>query len=171
MGEPAEKGWSFSLALFRTEDDAVGETALSWRWRLTPLDLALAAAAFLLLVVEPFAVYMVLTHYKGPLLAGTCAPSHEVVVVHSPEGVQAVEHAGGSAPGHEEGGSGDVITPLNVRDPANLVMTPYDATERARVHAEVRARAEADWREALKAANVGAAKAPLAPKPAAEDGK
>lgn len=167
MADPVEKGWSFSLALTRTEDDAVNETALSWRWRLTPLDVALAAAAFLLLVVEPFAVYMVLTHYKGPLLAGTCAPSHEVVVVHTPEEVQAVEHAGGSAPGHEEGGSGDVITPLNVRDPSNLVMTPYDATERARARAELEAQKELQWGEVLKAAS----KAKPAPKTAAEDGK
>lgn len=170
MADPVEKGWSFSLALNRTEDDAVGETAVAWRARLTPADLALAAAAFLLLVVEPFAVYMFLTHYKGPLLAGACVPDNHVVVLHKPQtGVP--EHAGGSAPGHEPGGQRDVITPLLSRDPSHLVMTPYDATDRARAQAELEARRDSEWRAVLKAADVVAGKARFAPEPPAEDGK
>lgn len=164
MGAPDDKGWSVSLSLTRTEDDAVGETALSWRSRLSPLDLVLAAAAFLLFVVEPVAVYLVLTHYKGPLLAGGCAPNQQVVLVHQPQ-TGLPEHAGGSAPGYEEGGKSDVITPLYSRDPSNLVMTPYDATDRARIRAE----RDLQWEEALKAAAAGPAKA--AQKPAAQDGK
>jgi hypothetical protein len=120
---PVERGWSFSFALMRTEGDDAGETALSWRSRLTALDLSLIAAGLVLFLLEPFAIYMLLTHYKGPLLAEKCAPSPHVVVVHQPQdGLP--EHAGGSAPGHEEGGTGDVITPLNVRDPSNLIMGP-----------------------------------------------
>lgn len=170
MGDPVEKSWSVSFSLTRAEDDALGEPALSWRSRFTRLDLALAAAGFLLLVVEPLAVALVLTHYKGPLLAGTCAPSDHVVVVHQPQdGV--FEHAARSAPGHEEGGSGDVITPLNVRDPSNLVMVPYHATERARVQAQKDAEAAIQWREVLKEASQAAAKAERAPIPPAGERK
>ena len=118
-----EKGWSFSVLLTRTGEEEGSEPALSWRQRLSPLDVALIVAGLVLFLVEPFAVYMVLTHYKGPLLAEKCSPSQQVVVVHAPtDGLP--EHGGGAAPGHEEGGSGDVITPLNVRDPSNLIMGP-----------------------------------------------
>lgn len=120
---PAERGWTFSLNLTRTEADGNGETALSWRQRLTALDLALVGAGLVLFLVEPFAIYMLLTHYKGPLLAEKCSPSPNVVVVHQPV-AGPPEHAGGSAPGNEEGGQNDVITPLNVRDPSALIMGP-----------------------------------------------
>lgn len=120
---PVERGWQFSLSLTKTEPDGTGETALSWRQRLSALDLALIAAGLVLFLVEPFAVYMLLTHYKGPLLAEKCAPSPHVVVVHQPqEGLP--EHAAGGAPGDAAGQSSDVITPLNVRDPSALIMGP-----------------------------------------------
>lgn len=122
-GPPVERGWQFSFSLTKTEPDGTGETALSWRQRLSALDLALVGAGLVLFLVEPFAIYMLLTHYKGPLTAGTCAPSSNVVVVHQPsEGLP--DHAGGGAPGNEEGGQSDVITPLNVRDPSALIMGP-----------------------------------------------
>lgn len=136
MGEPdkkdqppakpasVERGWSFSFSVTKTEGDGTGETAASWRARLSPLDMALIAAGLVLFLVEPIAVYMLLTHYKGPLLAEKCAPSPHVVVVHQPQDGGPPEHAAGSAPGNEEGGSGDVITPLNVRDPSALIMGP-----------------------------------------------
>lgn len=165
---PAERGWTFALNLTRTDGDGVGETALSWRQRLSPLDLALVVAGFLLFVVEPAAVYMALTHYKGPLLAGTCAPSQDVVVVHQPS-AGPPEHGGGSAPGYEEGGTGDVITPLNVRDPSNLVMTPSVAPPPRPEPDAVR---EAEWREVLSAATKTSAKrAESAKKPSAEGAK
>ena len=120
---PVEKGWTFSFNLTRTEGEEAGETALSWRQRLSALDVALIAAGLVLFLVEPFAVYMFLTHYKGPLLAEKCSPSSQVVVVHPPtEGLP--ESAARTAPGHEEGGGSDVITPLNVRDPSALIMGP-----------------------------------------------
>jgi hypothetical protein len=145
---PAERSWTFALNLTRTDGDGVGETALSWRQRLSPLDLVLVAAGFLLFVVEPLAVYLALTHYKGPLLAGRCAPSQDVVVLHQPA-AGPPEHGGGSAPGYEEGGTGDVITPLYARDPSNLVMTPYVAPPPRPEPDPVR---EAEWKEALRAA-------------------
>ncbi|TBR24664.1 hypothetical protein EPO15_03695 [bacterium] len=154
MGEPVKKalapvepGWTLAFNLVRTEGDGAGETALSWRQRLTPLDLLLAAVGFLLFVVEPVAVTLALKHGKVALLAEQCAPTSQVVVLHAASGGPP-EHAGGSAPGYEEGGQGDVITPLNVRDPSNLVMTPYHATDRARIAAE----RDNAWREALREA-------------------
>ena len=123
-GPPSERGWQFSFSLTKTEGDGTGETALSWRQRLSALDLALIAAGLVLFLVEPFAVYMLLTHYKGPLLADKCAPSSHVVVVHQAVDGGPAEHAAGGAPGHEEGGHSDVITPLNVRDPSALIMGP-----------------------------------------------
>jgi len=161
---PAEKGWSFALALTKTEGDGTGETALSWRQRLSPLDVALVAAGLVLFLVEPFAVYMFLSHYKGPLLAAKCAPSSHVVVVHQPQEGGPPEHAAGSAPGFEEGGQGDVITPLNVRDPSMLVMTPY-------VYRPPREEpADAQWREVVSAAAKGSEGAASLPKPAKEGG-
>ena len=121
---PVERGWSLSVSLTKSEADGTGETAASWRSRLSPLDLALLAAGLVLFLVEPFAITMFLTHYKGPMLADKCAPSSHVVVVHQPQDGPP-DHAGGSgAPGHTEGGSGDVITPLTVRDPSAGNMGP-----------------------------------------------
>lgn len=121
---PVEKGWTCSFSLTRMEGDGTGETAASWRTRLSPLDLALIGAALVLFLIEPIAVYMFLTHYKGPMLAEKCAPSPHVVVVHQPQEGGPPEHAGGSAPGNTEGLSRDVITPLNARDPSALIMGP-----------------------------------------------
>lgn len=179
---PVERGWAFSFSLARTEGEDVGETVSSWRSRLSALDLSLIGAGLVLFLLEPFAIYMLLTHYKGPLLAETCAPSGDVVVVHHPVDGP-VEHAARSAPGHEPGGRGDVITPLNARDPSNLVMTPYapssieyhGLSERIKeLEAELAVSAapkssDEDWKKVLReAARRGAAVSPP-PKPASFD--
>ncbi|TBR24663.1 hypothetical protein EPO15_03690 [bacterium] len=112
---PAETGWQFSFSLTRAEG---AKAALPWHRRLTPLDLALAAAALAVFLVEPFAIHMLLTHYKVPLAAPACAPSQQVVVVQAP-----AEAAAPETPKGPEAGS-DVITPLNERDPSSLIMGP-----------------------------------------------
>lgn len=141
----AEKSWSLSFSFTRADGEGTGETAVAWRKRLTALDLALLAAGLTLFLIEPIAIYMLLTHYKGPLPGHACAPAQDVVVVHAPvDGPP--EHGLKAAPGHEPGGQGDVITPLNVRDPAALVMTPYTPPP-----------ADDSWKEALRqAARTGA---------------
>lgn len=113
---PVERGWQFSFSLKRAEGGSTD--ALPWRRRLTPLDVALLAAGLALFLVEPFAIHMLLTHYKVPLAAQTCVPSQQVVVVQAQD-----DGAGAAPPGVPESGS-DVITPLNERDPSSLVMGP-----------------------------------------------
>lgn len=111
---PAERGWHLSFTLTRSD----GEAEEKPRRRLTPLDVALLAAGLTLFLVEPFAISMLLSHYRGPRAVEACASSSQVVVVdaaHEPPpaaGEEAVkEHS-------------DVITPLNARDPSSLIMSP-----------------------------------------------
>lgn len=119
---PPSRSWSFSFSVTRTYPDGTGETALTAAKRFSAADLLLIAGALTLLVIEPFAVYMFVTHHKGLVLAESCASGQNVVVYHAPtEGAAAQK---GAAPGDPVGQNSDVITPLNVRDPASLVMTP-----------------------------------------------
>ena len=112
----AERGWHVSFSVTRPE----GGDAVPWRRRLTPLDLALLAAGLALFLVEPFALHMLLTHYKVSLAAQKCVPSQQVVVVHS----QADGAPGEQAVGQTAEQGSDVITPLLDRDPSSLVMGP-----------------------------------------------
>lgn len=119
---PPSRSWSFSFSVTRTYPDGSGDTALALAKRLSAADLLLIAGALTLLVLEPFAVYMYLTHHKGLVLAEACASNPNVVVYHAqPEGGALQK---GTAPGDPVGQNSDVITPLNVRDPSSLVMTP-----------------------------------------------
>lgn len=110
---PVERGWTVSFSVLSAAEGSEPPA----RRRLTPLDAALLAAGLVLFLVEPFAISMLLSHYRGPRQAELCAPSTHVVVVEaSPEGLpQAAESP-------EE--KSDVITPLNVRDPSSLIMGP-----------------------------------------------
>lgn len=113
-----ERGWNVSFSVTCSEGEAA---AKPWRRRVTPLDFAIIAAGLALFFVEPFAIAMLLNHYRGPRLAERCAPSNRVVVV---EAAQAGEKGVEVPAGDEAGQGSDVITPLNVRDPSTLIMGP-----------------------------------------------
>lgn len=114
---PAERGWHVSFSVTSSGGEAAEGRPPR---RLTALDAALLAAGLTLFLVEPYAISMLLSHYRGPRAAEQCAPSNRVVVVEAahegPAGEEGVEQAAGHG--------SDVITPLNVRDPSSLIMGP-----------------------------------------------
>lgn len=113
-----ERGWNLSFSMTRAEGEA---EAKPWHRHVTPLDVAIIAAGLALFLIEPFAISMLLNHYRGPRLAEQCAPSNRVVVVDAaPAGQEGVESKAGDAAEPRS----DVITPLNVRDPSSLIMGP-----------------------------------------------
>lgn len=118
---PTERGWNLSFSMTRAEGEA---EAKPWRRRVTPLDLAILVAGLALFLLEPFAISMLLTHYRGPRLAEQCAPSNSVVVVDAVQAEQAGQEGVESAAGNAAEQGSDVITPLNVRDPSALIMGP-----------------------------------------------
>lgn len=122
---PQTRTWSFSFSMTRADPDGAGETALSWAKRLTVLDVTLIVAGLVLFIVEPFAVAMFLNHHKAPPSIESCASIHgsRVIVSHT-DGGGPGDLSANSAPGDPYGHPGDVITPLNVRDPSSLVMSP-----------------------------------------------
>ena len=156
---PRTRSWAFNLTFTRSAPDEGGETILALAHRVTPLDLVLILALLTLFIIEPFGVYLYLTRHGGLLSAESCAAGNpNVVVTHSAHGAPLTLESGtgGGSPGFEVGGANDVITPLNVRDPSNLVMGPgvyVPAAAPARADA-ARARRDADseWKEALEAA-------------------
>ncbi|MDE2292739.1 MAG: hypothetical protein KGL53_11715 [Elusimicrobia bacterium] len=162
---PRSRTWSFSLSVTRQDPDGGGETAFSWVKRLTPLDLAVAAALVLLLVVEPLGAYLYLTRRGGLVSVETCQTAGaKVVVVNAPAGPVPAEAGGDLTPGHAVGAQTDVITPLNARDPSALVMGVSEPPPVGVVAGEGTA-----WDAAIKAAADGVPAAPTEPLSSSSD--
>lgn len=143
---------------------------------LKPKDLAFIAAGLAVLVMVPLAEFMISSpeeeagtlrqgfDQKGPMFPDGSAPYED--------GLQ------GIAPGGLVGQGSDVVTPLNVRDPTALIMSPGSAAPQKPALSETPParqppKDEADWRSALpnaagRGARAGARAAPKLPKPNAK---
>jgi len=130
MGKHPDEGrarrsrtYTFSFSLTRTDPEDLEDTK-AWSLRsLSRVDLMILGALAVVFALEPFAIYMLLTHYRGPLLADRCGDGARVIVT-------AAESPGAVGFGAEPiRPDQEVITPLYSRDPASLVMSPglYDA--------------------------------------------
>ena len=123
---PPERTWTFSFSVTRKDPEGGDENVRSMVKRMTVLDFALIGGLVTIFLLEPLAIYMFLTrHGASPLLAERCGGSTRMVVVQGQGGPDGAD-LGAQAPGSavEDRYGGDVITPLNVRDPSALVMGP-----------------------------------------------
>ena len=134
---------------------AGGKGTLSSRLKgLKARDVAFIAAGLAVLILAPLAEFMISSSGEetgtlrpgfddkgGSFLSGGTLPYEEGV--------------GGIAQGGLPGQDTDVITPLNVRDPASLIMTPDQKAPAAQIQAEKPAlptTKESGWRDAVLSA-------------------
>lgn len=151
---PGPRTLSFSLTYTRqAAGDELSVDGAEIRLSARVRTLAVAAAAFLIFVLEPLVLYYWLSHHGVPAPIAAVSPqtldrSASAALPSAPS----LAHEG-SAPGHPADGSADIITPLNVRDPAALVMGPsasaYPASPPA---APPETDPNDDWKKALEKA-------------------
>ncbi|MBI3296586.1 MAG: hypothetical protein HYZ75_00365 [Elusimicrobia bacterium] len=153
-----------------------GSTVMDRLKNLRKKDLIFIAAGLCTLGMAPLAEHLLMSpeDQSGMLKEGFSTQGPLFA-----DGSTVYEHGSGvGSPGGLIGQGTDVITPLNVRDPSNLVMSPGstkkpDAVTVAAPASASPAKAEPDWKDVLKdSARSGAVKAaqqaPRLPRPSAK---
>lgn len=114
---PAEKTWSFSFSVTRRDPDGAGATTFSWMRRLRVIDAILLLAALTIFVLEPLALMWFFRDKLDRADASTRSAAHLLEMPSDPSGFATHDPLPGPP--------GDVITPLNARDPSSLVMRSF----------------------------------------------
>ena len=137
--------YTFSFAITRTAPDEVDDNVVSVLRSFKPVDLMLLASLATVFLIEPFAIYMLLTHYHVPMLADRCPDSGRAVVVAS-------QYPDFDVPRGPVESDQEVVTPLNVRDPSSLIMGPapaYAYTPAPAVSKRAEGGDEGGWKSAI----------------------
>lgn len=113
-------GWTYTFSLTVSPPAAASESkseSTRFRVAISRRDLVWMGVAFFLVALEPFLLYSLFSSAPAAL---TENPGAAVVV----RPVETTAHARAPGDSVENPSGNDVITPLNVRDPAALVLGP-----------------------------------------------
>lgn len=153
----AEKTWSISFTVGSQGPD--GANPFSWVVRLRVIDVILLCLALIILVLEPLVFF---SYIKSNLDACSRRPLAQTMEMPSgPSGLGTYDPVIGPA--------GDLITPLNARDPSNLIMRLPSYPPPAAEITPPPAPSDEEWRRVVEAAKTGSVQKAKRVNPPAEE--